>query len=273
LWVINGFTCCGVKLYLRYFISSQHQKAWRRDCETQTLAAAFALRIGFDGDPRCSPFTLLPDFLAGNMGDLRNKARKDAQKAAIDDAQRRRSEGWTVFHFDFNPKLIRRNLTMGEAIRALMSVTGTRISFWRCPVRGLAIQYRVLPMTSYIYDSGETYKVLHFSDHADEVEAKKVLVLDMLLRGIQLYRALPNKRFDAEVERICWLLKAPPSVPAEEWRAARAGLDVRSQEVLRTHEAELRFHLLGEKYAGATGPVAMTVRIRLESMGVGQKAF
>jgi hypothetical protein len=205
-----------------------------------------------------------------SMGDLRNKARKEAQTAAIEDCRRRQSDGWTVFHFDFNPKLTRRNLTMGEAIRLLMRQTGTRISFWRCPVRGLAIKYTVLPRTKMAYDHGETYMMLHFSHDADEMEAKKALVLDMLLQGMQLYRALPNKQFDAEVERICWLLNAPPSVSAAEWRTARGHLDQRAQAVLRTHEAELRHHLLGERYTGPTGPVAMTVKIRLDAMGEGR---
>jgi hypothetical protein len=207
------------------------------------------------------------------MGDLRNKARKDAQTAAIEDDQRRRSDGWTVFHFDFNPKLTCRDLTLGEAIRLLMRLTGTRISFWRCPVRGLAIKYKVLPRTSMAHDHGETYMMLHFSDDADEVVAKKALVQDMLLLGMQLYRALPNKRFDTEVERICWLLKAPPSVSAEEWRTCRDHLDKRARDILRTHEPELRYHLLGERYTGPTGPVAMTVRVRLNAMGEGLKAY
>jgi hypothetical protein len=126
------------------------------------------------------------------MGDLRNKAKKEAQDAAVSDAHDRRRHGFTAFHFDFNPKLTRRNLTLGEAIRHLMRVTGTRISFWRCPIRGLAIQYKKLPTTSYSHDNGETYMVLHFCDLADKAEAKRVLVLDMLLSGIEMYRGWPN---------------------------------------------------------------------------------
>jgi hypothetical protein len=115
--------------------------------------------------------------------------------------------------------------------------------------------------------------MLHFSNDADEVVAKKALVQDMLLLGMQLYRALPNTQFDAEVERICWLMRAPPSVSAEEWCKARGDLDKRAQDVLRTHEAELRHHLLGDRYTGPTGPVAMTVRVRLEAMGQGQRVY
>jgi hypothetical protein len=74
------------------------------------------------------------------MGDLRNKARKEAQEHAIRETEDRRRNGFTVFHFDFNPKLTRRNTTLGEAIWYLMRVTGTRITFWRCPIRGLAIR-------------------------------------------------------------------------------------------------------------------------------------
>jgi hypothetical protein len=107
------------------------------------------------------------------LGDVRNKAKKLAQDQGVRDAEDRRQHGFTAFYFDFNPKLTRRGLSLGEAIRHLMRVTGTRISFWRCPVRGLAIQYRKLPVTKLAYDHGETYMVLNFSNLLDETEAKK----------------------------------------------------------------------------------------------------
>jgi len=147
-----------------------------------------------------------------------------------------------------------------------MRVTGTRISFWRCPIRGLAIQYRKLPRTSMAYDHGETYMVMRFCDLADNAEAKRVLVLDMLLSGIELYCGWPNTFFDQQVAAIKWLLQAPPSVPAEEWLKVRATVDPRAEPLLRTHEPDLRFHLLGEKYSGPTGPVALSIRPRLEAM-------
>jgi hypothetical protein len=200
------------------------------------------------------------------MGDLRNKARKDAQQAEIDDYHRRQGpDGWTVFHFDLKPNLTRRNMFIGEAIRHLMRVTGTRISFWRCPVRGLAIEYRELPRTSKAYDRGVTWKLLHFTQVEDVTEAKRVLVMDMLLQGIGLYRALPNRVFDQDMEHLIWLLTAPPSVSAEDWKARQGRLDRRFRDVLRTHEPELRFHLLGEKYEGPTGPVAVGVKVRREA--------
>lgn len=202
------------------------------------------------------------------MGDLRNRARKDAQQAQIDDYHRRQGpEGWTVFHFDLKPNLTRRNIFVGEAIRHLMRVTGTRISFWRCPVRGLAIEYRELPRTNMAHDHGISWKVLHFTQVEDITEAKRVLVIDMLLQGIGLYRALPNRVFDQDLQLISWLLTAPPSVSAEDWKKQLARLDRRFRDVLRTHEADLRFHLLGQKYEGPTGPVAITVRTRLGTAG------
>jgi hypothetical protein len=150
-----------------------------------------------------------------------------------------------------------------------MRVTGTKISFWRCPIRGLAIQYKKRPRTSYSYDSGESYMVLHFCDMADNAEAKRVLVLDMLVNGIELHRDWPNTFFDQQVATIKWLLQAPPSIPAEEWLKARGTVDPRTQPLLRTHEADLRFHLLGEKYGGPTGPVAISIRPRLEALESG----
>lgn len=200
------------------------------------------------------------------MSDLRNKARRQEQQAKIEAHHRRQGpEGWTVFHFDLKPNLTRRNLFIGEAIRHLMRVTGTRISFWRCPVRGLAIEYRELPRTSMSYDKGVSWKILHFSRAEDITEAKRALVMDMLLQGIQLYRALPNRHFEQEIARIKWLLTAPPSVSAEDWKTALAKLDKHFRAVIRTHEAELRFHLLGAKYEGPTGPVAAGVKVRREA--------
>jgi hypothetical protein len=152
-------------------------------------------------------------------------------------------------------------------IRHLMRVTGTRISFWRCPVRGLAIEYRELPRTNMAHDHGISWKVLHFTQVEGITEAKLVLVIDMLLQGIGLYRALPNRVFDQDLQLISWLLTAPPSVSAEDWNKQLARLDRRFRDVLRTHEADLRFHLLGQKYEGPTGPVAITVRTRLETAG------
>ena len=91
-------------------------------------------------------------------------------------------------------------------------------------------------------------------------------MLDMLLTGIEMFRGLPNVAFDEEIRRIKWLLCAAPSVSAEDWCKVRDELQKQTRPLLRTHEAELRFHLLGEKYTGPTGPVAMTVKVRLEEI-------
>jgi hypothetical protein len=88
----------------------------------------------------------------------------------------------------------------------------------------------------------------------------------VLLGGIELYRGLPNRVLDQEVQLIKYLLTAPPSVSAEEWKVQLGRLGKRFQPLLRTHEAELRYHLLGEKYEGPTGPVAISARTRLEAM-------
>ncbi len=37
--------------------------------------------------------------------------------------------------------------------------------------------------------------ILNFSNLADKTDAKRALVIDMLLRGIELYRGLPNQAF------------------------------------------------------------------------------
>jgi thiamine pyrophosphate-dependent acetolactate synthase large subunit-like protein len=81
----------------------------------------------------------------------------------------------------------------------------------------------------------------------------------MLLRGIELYRGLPNTLFDEEVKTIKWLLSAPPSVSSDEWLRVLATLQERTQPLLRTHEADLRHYLLGERYRGPAGPVALNV--------------
>lgn len=198
------------------------------------------------------------------MGDLRNKIRKEEDEARLKAARERAGpNGWTVFYFNFDPKLTRRDMDLGQAIRHLCKVTACKISFRRCPVRGLAINYKMLPRTSYSHDHGEQYMMMHFSDLADELEAKKVLVVDMLLRGVEHYRALPNRFFDEQVSLIRFLLTAPSSVGATEWMAARAKLQARTQEVLATHEPELRTHILGQKTNGK--PHLCIVRQRLEA--------
>jgi hypothetical protein len=199
------------------------------------------------------------------LGDLRNKAKKLDEVAARDEAEDRRANGFTVFHFDLNPKLTRRDLKLGEAIRHLLRVTGTRMSFWRCPVRGLAVQFRKPPASSYSYDRGESWMLLHFSDAEDEAEAKRALVLDTLLTGIELYRGLPNMVFNDQVETLKGLLTAPPSVPADEWLTVLNQVHLKFRSLLRTHEADLRLHLLGQRAGGPAGPVALTARPRLEA--------
>ena len=66
-----------------------------------------------------------------------------------------------------------------------------------------------------------------------------MLVLDMLLSGIELYRGWPNTFFDEQVATISWLLQAPPSVPAEEWLKVRKTADPTTQPLLRTHESAI----------------------------------
>jgi hypothetical protein len=183
------------------------------------------------------------------MGDLRNKARKEERADVVAQQQRRRDDGWTVFHFDLNPKFTRRNLFVGEAIRELMRRTHTRIAFWRCPVRGLAVQYQVLPTSSYIWDRGASYRIMDFSTLADEMAAKKQLVENMLLKGIDYHRALPNKVFDSQMALMRSLLEAPPSLGAEDWNAGKAQLHEKFQPLLHTHLATLWLHVLGKRFA------------------------
>lgn len=195
------------------------------------------------------------------MGDLRNKAKKLADDAKREDRERRRREGWTVFHFDLKPNLTQRDLTIGEAIRHLLRVTGHKVGFWRCPVRGLAIQYKRLPTTRLAYDYGETWIVLHFSRQEDLAAAKRELVIDMLLQGINLYRALPNAVFDEQVRLLKGLLRAPPSTSKEEWLAGKARLHKPFQPLLDTHHSDLRTNLLGKAYTGPTGPARIGITL------------
>jgi hypothetical protein len=202
----------------------------------------------------------------GVLGDIRNKTRKMEEEQRRKDANDREETGWTVFYFNFDPKLTRRNMTVGEAIRHLLRITSTRLAWWRCPVRGLSIQYRRLPQTTYKWDSGETYRALVFSKNEDEVAAKRELVTEMLLTGIDLYRALPNKVFDMEVATLCWLLNAPPSVPAEDWLGVKNRLQKQSVPALEAHEATLRKHLLGQVITTAEDLQKLTVTSRLKSL-------
>jgi hypothetical protein len=59
--------------------------------------------------------------------------------------------------------------------------------------------------------------VLHFSELKDRTETKKALVFDLLLRGVELYRGLPNRLLDKQVKMIKWLLMAPSSIGSDQW--------------------------------------------------------
>jgi hypothetical protein len=153
------------------------------------------------------------------MGDLRNKAKKDAEREAIRDRERRVQEGWTIFYFDFNPKLTRRNLSPGEAVRYLERMTNTKTSLWRCPVRGLAVQFEKHSTTSTGEPRMEIYRSLHFSKLENEREAKMALCEDLLLLGIEMYRGLPNKvLMSGCAPCIGYLPRRPAWRPKTGWR-------------------------------------------------------
>lgn len=185
-----------------------------------------------------------------------------AEEADREERRKRQREGWTVFHFDLNPMLTHRELYLGEAARCLLHVTGHRLKFWRCPMRGLSIEYTRLPATTKAWDHGETYRMTTFSRAEDEETAKRALIEDLLLQGINLYRALPNAVFDQQVLLLKGLLRAPVSINAPDWLEARARLHKPFQTVLATHQPELRSFLLNEAYTGnQVGPVAIGVNI------------
>lgn len=193
------------------------------------------------------------------MPDLRNKARKQEETARIEDYHNRRSHGWTVFHFNLNPSATYRHLWPGEAARLLLKLTGHRLSYWRCPSRGLAIKYRRLPTGP--HDKARTSTRPVFSTIADPVEAKKELVIDMLYRGLELYRALPNKLYEREVQLMRELLTAPPHIDRAEWLRVKHKLDPSSRHLLHSHEADLRKHLLGQGAGKHAGTVAISVPV------------
>ena len=194
------------------------------------------------------------------MGDFRNKLRKLEREAAMADRENRLRRGWTVFHHDFRPEQTYRNLRLDEAARHIQRLTGTPIAFCRCPSRGLSIEYRPLPTAG--GGKAKTYRMPRFSRLANDEDAKRELAEDMVLTGIGLYRGLPNAVFDAEVNLLVWLLRAPPSVNAADWLKLRAKLQEKSKAALETLEDELRANLLSQPYAGLqTGPVAATVNL------------
>lgn len=195
------------------------------------------------------------------MGDFRNKLRKLEREAAIADRENRLRKGWTVFHHDFRPEQTYRNLRLDEAARHIQRLTGTPIAFWRCPSRGLSVEYRPLPPAC--GGKAKAYRMPRFSRLANEEDAKRELAEDMVMNGIALYRGLPNAVFDAEVNLLVSLLRAPPSVGAADWLALKVQLQEKSKIALETHENELRAHLLGQQYTGLqTGPVAIGVTLR-----------
>jgi hypothetical protein len=151
--------------------------------------------------------------------------------------------GYTVFRFDLAPKFTRFDLSLGDAFRYLKKCTGFRVTFWRCPVRGLAVRLHSSPNKK-LHDGGFSGARLYFSTHADETEAKRELVLDVLLFGIDLFRGLPNATFKEQTTIIRMLLSAPVGTPVEEYQALKFKLLPYFQNVMDTHQANLRRNLL-----------------------------
>ena len=106
------------------------------------------------------------------------------------------------------------------------------------------------------YDMGPEIHLLRFSTLADR-DAKAELKRDILITGLGNYRGLPNAHFREQVGQLRALLKAPPSVGAEQYNAAKTVLHEAFQDLLRTHVLELRHNLLGEERP--SGPMAMGV--------------
>jgi hypothetical protein len=182
------------------------------------------------------------------MANLQQKAAKEAEHDAGMRKANLRATGYTVFRFDFAPKFTRRDLSLGDAIRELKRLTGYKIGFWRCPVRGMAVRYQSPPTTSYSYDKGTTSVTLRFSTAEEETEAKRELLLDALLLGIDLYRGLPNEVYNEQTDLLRALLTARPSVEKDEWLALKARLHPKIEPLLKTHDADLRQNLLGQRY-------------------------
>lgn len=178
------------------------------------------------------------------MVNLQQKGEKEAARAAERRAVDLRANGYTVFRYDFAPRFTRRNLSLGDAVRELQRLSGYKISFWRCPVRGLALKYKSPPTSSYLHDKGDSWVMLHFSNSPDETTAKHDLVLDALLRGMEDFRGLPNSAFEEQTDILRALLTAPASAPREEWLALKARLFPAIVPLLASHQADLRQNLL-----------------------------
>ena len=178
------------------------------------------------------------------MGNLQQKGAKEPAYEAARHAADLRERGYTVFRFDFAPKFIRRNLSLGDAFRELKRLTGYKVAFWRCPVRGMAVRYHSPPTTTHIHDKGDSWILLDFSTKADEAEAKRELVLNVVLVGIGLFRGLPNAIFEEQTSIIRNLLTAPASASQDEWLELKARLHPKIEPLLKTHQAELRQNLL-----------------------------
>lgn len=181
------------------------------------------------------------------MVNLQAKGKKEPAYTAQVHAAHMRATGYTVFRFDLAPKFTKANFSLGDACRELMRLSGYKVTFWRCEVRGLAVHIRTAPTSTYLHDQGESWKVLHFSTNEDEEAAKRELILDLILDGMADYRALPNAAYTQQIVVLKSLLTAPASATKEDWLAARAQLHPRIARVLATHEADLRKHLLGRR--------------------------
>jgi hypothetical protein len=123
-------------------------------------------------------------------------------------------------------------------------MTGWKVGFWRCPVRGLGIEFNQPPQTQMRHDAWQRSTLLAFSPHDDELAAKKDLVLNVVLSGIEEFRGLPNAIFRQQTDILRALMTAPASMSREDWLALRARVHIKTQPLLDTHLSTLQKNLL-----------------------------
>ena len=179
------------------------------------------------------------------LGDLKNTLRKKAEKDAIARRADLRVNGWTVFRQDFDPAFTYSELSLGEAFRAVEKFARCKVRFWRCPVRGLAIHVDRMSRANGIRTVGSAWHQLVFSQIDDVKGAKIDLVEDLLITGLLGFYGLPNKVYAEQVSLIYFVLTAPPSVDAAEWKRAKVMVHPPLRRSLEAYEADIRRNLVG----------------------------
>jgi hypothetical protein len=175
---------------------------------------------------------------------MANYTKREQRAADMREATARDTDArYTIFSNDFDPALRTPNLTLGQAIRVLMSRTGCRVYFERLE-RGLGVGFHIPQDATQIAPTAGSVRLNITSHKTDIIEAKRELVLACILGGVGGFRGLPNPAFREHLRNLRMLVSLDASAPADVWKMAASKCWPREVEDLKVYGARMRANVL-----------------------------